>query len=95
MGWNGLPYPIRTLLAQIVSLLTDAEMGEDVVEGLLGSDSAFACDVGEVGKDETKVFGDEVTAELGGETIEHSEEVGVGMGECFVMTCRGDDDVVL
>ena len=40
------------LFAHAVTLLSDAEMGEDVVEGFLGSNSAFSCDFSKVSKNE-------------------------------------------
>jgi hypothetical protein len=40
--------------------LSHAKMGEDVVEGFLGGNLAFAGYLGEVGEDETEVFGKEV-----------------------------------
>ena len=39
--------------------LSDAEVGEDVVEGFLGSDGA-AGDVGERGEGKAEILGDEV-----------------------------------
>ena len=41
------------------NLLSDAEMGEDVVEGFLGGDGA-AGDVGERGEGKAEILGDEV-----------------------------------
>ena len=43
-----------------IGLFSHAEMGEDVVEGFLGSYLSFASYFGEVGEDEAEVFGKEV-----------------------------------
>ena len=73
-------------------LLSDAEVGENVVEGFLGSDLA-AGDVGEVGEGEAEVFGEEVAGELVVETLEDVEEALVGTEKSVVVAGIGDDDV--
>lgn len=61
----------------INSLLSDAEMAEDVVESFLGGDLT-AGDVGEMVEGEAEVFGEEVTGEVGVEAFEDTEEGSVG-----------------
>ena len=68
-------------------------MGEDVVEGLLGG-YLSAGDVGKVSEDESEVLGKEVTTESCVESVEYALEVGMGTGKCFIMTDRGDDDII-
>jgi hypothetical protein len=68
-------------------------MGEDVVEGLLRRNHAFACDFCKIGKNKAEVFGKKVTANLCMETVEDSLKVLMSMGECFVVAGRCDDDI--
>ena len=75
-------------------LLAHAEEREDIVEGFLGGDLAFTGDFGKVGKDEAEVFGNEVTCKAGFETVEDALEIHVSVGERFVVTSIGNDDVV-
>ena len=69
-------------------------MGEDVVEGFLGGNLAFAGYLSKVGEDEAEVFGNEVTCKAGFETVEDALEIHVSVGERFVVTSIGNDDVV-
>ena len=51
-----------------INLFSDAEVREDVVEGLLRCDLS-ACDVGKGIEGESEVFGKEVARELGLKTL--------------------------
>ena len=66
-------------------LFSHAEVVKDVVEGFLGCDLASG-DFGEGVAGEAEVFCDEVAAELLLEADEDALEVGMGIGEGFVVS---------
>ena len=55
-------FPTQNLLSHAETLLSHAEVSEDVVEGFLGGDLT-AGDFGEDVEDVAEIFGEEVTAD--------------------------------
>jgi len=88
------------------NLLSDAEVGEDVLEDFVWGDGA-SCDFGEVGEGEAEVFSEEVARERFvcccplavdlscSHAFDDASEAFVGFHEGVVVAGVGYDDVVL
>ena len=77
-----------------MNLLSDAEVLEDVVEGVLAGDASTE-DAVEGVDDSVEVFGNQVAAEVGLESIDDVQQGLVGFLHSFVMTLVGEDDIAL
>lgn len=75
-------------------LLSDAEMREDVVKGLLRCDTILARDVGKVIDDQAEIFGKEVGREAGAHPCYDTLEILMGMHEVGMMPGIGHDDIL-
>ena len=76
------------------NLLSDAEMLEDVVEGVLAGDASTE-DAVEGIDDSVEVFCNQVATEMRLESIDDVLECGVSFLQGFVMTLVGEDDIAL
>ena len=77
----------------VETLLSDAESGEDGGEDFVVGD--LTDDGAEMEVTLTKIFGNEVTGEVGVESGRNAEDGSIGIGEGLIMTEVGNDDVAL
>jgi len=76
-----------------VCLLSDAEVSEDVVEGVLGGDAATEDGV-EGGDDGTEIFGHEVAGEVILEALDDKADVLECLVEHLLVADVGDEDTI-
>lgn len=62
-----------------ITLLSDAEVLEDIAEYFVGSDLALSGDFCQVGKDEAEVFSNEVTRQLVVKSCDDAAQIVLGM----------------